>query len=111
MALNLLIYLCIAVPLLLFGMAWRRQYRPEARTLLLPTASALLLLLAIVRSLKVWLLGSDYRPRLYVSIEVNMLVAIVALVYFGVTKRWIAALAALILALDWLYIGAVNSVV
>ena len=40
----------------------------------------------------------------------NILLAVVAAVYFGVRKGWIAALAAVILALDWLYMGAVNSV-
>ena len=97
--------------MLLFGAAWRKHYQYGLRTLLLPTLSALLLLLAVVPNAKLLLLGSDYSHRLYVTIELNILLAVVAAVYFGVRKRWIAVLAAVILALDWLYMGAVNSVV
>ena len=88
-----------------------KHYQHGIRTLLLPTLSALLLLLAVVHNLKVWLLGPDYSHRLYATIEVNLLLAVMAGVNFVVQKRWIATLAAVILALDWLYMGAVNSVV
>src|SRR5215470_6576503 len=108
---TLLIYVWIVLPTLLFTLAWRKYFQREPRTLLVPTLSAVLLLLAVVRDLKWSLLGPDYSNRLYVTIGLNMLLAVVATVYFGVRKRWIAALAALILALDWLYMGAVNSVV
>jgi hypothetical protein len=108
---NLLIDFSIVLPALLFALAWRKNFQREPRTLLVPTLSAVLLLLAVVRDLKWSLLGPDYSDRLYVTIGVNMLLAVVATVYFGVRKRWIAAIAALILALDWLYMGAVNSVV
>jgi len=77
----------------------------------LPTVSALLLLLAVERHLKVLLLGPDYANRLYITIWVNLLVAIVSTVYFGMKRKWIALLAALILALDWGIMGAINSVV
>ena len=106
-----LIYVWIALPVLLFGLDWRKHYQHGIRTLLLPTLSALLLLLAVARNLKVWLLGPDYSHRLYATIELNLLLAVLAGVYFVVRKRWIATLAAVILALDWLYMGAVNSVV
>jgi hypothetical protein len=106
-----LICVCIALPVFLFGLAWRRNYQDSSRTLLLPTFSALLLLSTLFGNLKLWLLGSDYGHRLYVTIEVNMLLAMVAAIYFGMKKRWIAALAALLLALDWLYMASVNSVV
>ena len=108
---TLLIYLWIALPALLFAVAWRKYFQREPRTLLVPTLSAVLLLLAVVRDLKWSLLGPEYSYRLYVTIGVNMLLAVVAAVYFGVRRRCIAALAALILALDWLYMAAVNSVV
>jgi len=108
---TLLIYVWIVLPALLFALAWRKYYQRGPRTLLLPSLSAVLLLFALVRDLKWSLLGPDYSHRLYVTIEVNTLFAVVAAVYFGVQKRWIAAVAALILALDWLYMGAVNSVV
>ena len=105
------IYGCVALPLFLFGVAWRRHDPHRTMTLLVPTGSACLLLSAVVRSLKVTLLGSDYSHRLYTTIEVNIVVAIVTAIYFGATKRWIAGLAAIILAAGWLYMGEVNSVV
>jgi hypothetical protein len=107
----ILIDFWLALPVLVFGVAWLEHYQHGLRTLLLPTLSAVLLLLAVVRNAKVLLLGSDYSHGLYVTIELNILLAVFAAVYFGVRKRWIAALAAVILALDWLYMGAVNSVV
>src|SRR6516225_3609664 len=93
----LLIYFWVALPVFLFGLAWRKHCQHGLRTLLLPTLSALLLLLAAVRDLKVWLLGPDYSHRLYVTIELNLLLAVVAAVYLTARKRWIAALAAVIL--------------
>ena len=107
----LLIYVWIVLPVLLFGWAWRKYHSHAYRTLLLPTLSAGLLLSGVVRDLKLWLLGPDYSHRLYVTIELNLILAVVTAVYFGVRKRWIAALAALVLALDWLYMGSINSVV
>jgi|SRR5579872_4521989 len=107
----ILICFWLALPVLLFVAAWRKHYQHGLRTLLLPTLSALLLLLAVVRNAKVLLLGSDYSQRMYITIELNILLAVVAAVYFCVRNRWIAAIAAVILALDWLYMGAVNSVV
>jgi hypothetical protein len=95
------IVVVLVLPVLLFALACA-QSQHGLRTLLLPTLSAALLLLAIVRDFKVWLLGPDYSHRLYVTIELNLILAIVAVVYFVARKRWIAALAALILALDWL---------
>jgi hypothetical protein len=106
-----LMYFFTALPLFLFGAAWLRYHRKASKSLLLPTISALLLLLAIVRELKLSLLGPDYTHRLYITIEVNLLVAIVAAFYFGVKQKWIALIAALILALDWGIVGAINSVV
>ena len=105
------IYMGIALPVLLFGVACRKHYPHALTTLPLPTLSAVLLLSAVVRNFKLLFLGSDYSHSLYLTIELNLLLAIVAAIYFGVTKRWIAGLAALILAANWLYMGAINSVV
>jgi uncharacterized membrane protein (UPF0136 family) len=105
------IYVCIFLPVLVFGVAWRGRYQQASKTLAFPTLSAVLLAAAAVRSLKVSLLGSDHSDRLYITIGANMLLAVAAAIYFCGTKKWIPALAALILALDWLYLGIVNSVV
>jgi hypothetical protein len=104
-------YVLTMHPLLLFGGAWLRDHRQASKGLLLPTVSALLLLLTVVRDLKVLLLGPDYTNRLYITIEINLLAAIVAAIYFGVKQKWIALIAALILALDWGIMAAINSVV
>jgi hypothetical protein len=103
-----LMYVLTVLPLLLFGGAWLRDHRQASKGLLLPTVSALLLLLAVVRDLKVSLLGPDYTNRLYITIWVNLLVAIVSAVYFGVKQKWIPLLAALILVLDWGIMGAIT---
>jgi len=75
------------------------------------SVSALLLLLAAIRDLKVLLLGPDYTNRLYITIEVNLLVAIVATIYFGVKQKSMALIPGLILAVDTGIMGAINSVV
>lgn len=98
----------LALPLLLFGLTWRRGH--PSKTRIVPTLSAALLLVAVMRDVRVTLLGADYSDRLYTIIEINAWIAIVATVYSGVTKRWIAGLASLILAAGWIYMGAVNSV-
>ena len=54
-----LMFVLIALPLLLAA-AWLRHHGQPSKALLLPTVSALLLLLAAVRDLKVLLLGPDY---------------------------------------------------
>jgi hypothetical protein len=40
-----------------------------------------------------------------------MVLAAVAGLYLCFTRRWIGALAAFLLALDWLYVAVINSVV
>ena len=70
-----LIYVWIILPIALFGAEWSRTYPQAARTLLVPTLSAVLLLLASVRFLKLLFLGSDYSGRLFVTIDVNTLLA------------------------------------
>jgi hypothetical protein len=106
-----LIYVSIALPIFLFAAEWRRRYPQSATTLLVPTISAALVVVAGIRNLKLLLLGSDYSQRLFVTIDVNLALAIVAAIYFGMKKRWVAGLAALILAADWLYMASVNSAV
>jgi hypothetical protein len=80
-------------------------------TLTVPTLSAVLLLLSIQRDLRWMLLGPNYSHRLYITIEVNLLLLIIAAVYYGTRKEWIVAVASVMLALVWLYVGAINSVV
>jgi hypothetical protein len=43
----ILIYVWIALPLFIFGLAWRKYYQDGRRVLILPTLSATLLLLAV----------------------------------------------------------------
>jgi hypothetical protein len=101
----------IVLPAILFVLAWRRDYPNPIRTLLAPTLSALLLLSAVVHDFKAWFIGSDYSHRLYMTIELNVFLAIIAAIYFVVRKRWLAGLAALIVAADWMYMAVINSAV
>jgi uncharacterized membrane protein YczE len=41
--------------------------------------------------------------------EVNLLIAIILGIFLGIKRSWIAAIAALTLALAWFLLGAVNS--
>jgi hypothetical protein len=79
--------------------------------LVVPILSLLLLALAIQRDLRWMLLGPNYSRRLYLTIETVMLSTAVAGVYSLVRRQCTIALASVILALSWLWVGAVNSVV
>jgi hypothetical protein len=110
MILNLCILVALAVPLLLVGAAWRRDHKEKITSVFLALSTALALA-ASVHDVKWALLGPDYSNRLYATIGINMAIAVILGLYLGITRRWVAALAAIILALDWLYMGAINSVV
>jgi hypothetical protein len=104
-----LLYACLlAFPLL--AIAWSRSNRLPVEFSIL-SLSALLFVSAAIRNVKLTLLGSDYSDRLFTTIGVNILVAIIIGVYLGVKRRWIGAIAALLLAFGWLVVGAVNSAV
>jgi hypothetical protein len=110
MSLENVLTACIIFPLPLLAIAWSRSDRKPMELSIL-TLSAILFLSALIRSLKLFLLGTDYSNRLFITIEVNMVAALVLGVYLGIKRRWIAAAAAVILALGWLHVGAINSAV
>ncbi len=101
----------LALPIILLGIAWRRYDRQMRTTIIVPTLSVVLLLLAIPHGLRWIILGPDYSHRLFSTIEVNIVVVFVAALYCAIKKRWIGAVASAMLALAWLWIGAINSVV
>ena len=110
---NLLMYVVYTVlllPLVLLSVAWRRNKREKA-TFVLLVVSGILLLAATVRDIKLVLVGGDYTNRLYVTIGLNMLLATVCGLYLAFTRRFLAALSAILLVFGWLYMGVVNSVV
>src|SRR5215470_16858791 len=104
------IYASLLLPIILLSLAWGRNKKENA-TFVLLLVSGLLLLSATVRNIKWALLGGDYTHRLYVTIEVNILLAAICGLYLACTRRFLAALSATVLALGWLYCGIVNSVV
>jgi len=101
------IYVLVALPLPLLAVAWRRDDR-EKITFILLVLSAALLLSATVRSVKVGLLGPDHSARLFATIEGNMALVVLIGLYLAVTRRWLAASAAFLLAIGWLYVDVVN---
>jgi hypothetical protein len=104
------IYASLLLPIVLLFVAWRRNKREKA-TFVLLLVSGILLLSATMRDIKWVLLGADYTNRLYVTIGLNMLLASVCGLYLAFTRRFLAALSAIVLVFGWLYMGVVNSVV
>jgi peptidoglycan/LPS O-acetylase OafA/YrhL len=104
------IYASLILPLPLLVWGWSRSDRRPIEFSIL-TLSAVLLLSAAVRSLKLILLGADYSDRLFTTIGVNIFIAIALGLYLGIKRRWLAAAAAGILAFGWLLVGAINSAV
>jgi hypothetical protein len=107
---GVLFYACWGLPLPLLLIAWSRRSRKPIELSLL-TLSAVLLNVGAIRAVKLALFGTDYSSRLYATIAVNLIVAIVLAITLGIGRRWIATAAALILAFAWLLVWAVNSVV
>jgi len=107
---TLIYWCCLIFPLPLVAIAWSKSNRLPIEFSVL-TLSTALFLSAAIRGLKLALLGSDYSHRLLTTIEVNILVAIALGIYLGIKRRWIAAIAAVILAFGWLLLGGINSVV
>ena len=101
----------LALPIVLLGIAWRRYDWQMRTTIIAPSLSVVLLLLAIPHDLRWIILGPDYSQRLFTTIEVNMVLVTGAALYCAVKKRWIGAVASAMLALAWLWVGAINSVV
>jgi len=104
------IYASLLVPVVLLSVAWRRNKREKA-TFVLLLVSGILLLSATVRDIRWVLLGADYTNRLYVTIGLNVFLAAVCGLYLAFTRRFLAALSAIVLVFRWLYMGVVNSVV
>ncbi len=104
------IYAGLILPLPLLAIAWNRSDRRPIEYAF-STLSAVLFLSAAVRSLKLALLGTDYSDRLFATIGINLLAAITLSIYLGTKGRWFAAIAAAILAIGWLLMGAINTAV
>jgi hypothetical protein len=99
----------IALPGALLAASYRRPGRKAGLTV--PFLGLILLVLTIPHNLRWVLLGPDYSRRLYMTIETIAAVTTIAAIYLGVKRRWMPAIASLILTLSWLWIGIVNSVV
>jgi hypothetical protein len=104
------IYACLLFPLPLLAIAWSKSNRLPFEFSVL-TLSGILFLSVTIRSLKLTLLGSDYSHRLFTTIGVNLLIAIILGIYLWVKERWPAAIAAIILAFGWFSVWLINSVV
>ena len=57
------------------------------------------------------LLGPDCSQRLCLTIEVNAVLAVASALYSGIGRGWMALVASVIVALAWLWVGAMKSVV
>ena len=101
----------LALPVVLMGVALRRYDRRARTTLVIPALSAILLLLVIQHDLRWILLGPDYSQRLYITIEVNEVLAVGSLLYSGIRRAWLALAASLLVGLGWFWVAAINSVV
>ena len=101
----------LALPVVLMAAAWRRYDRRARTTLIIPALSVVFLLLVIQHDLRWILLGPDYSHRLYLTIEVNAVLALLSALYSGINRAWMALVASVVVALTWLWVGAINSVV
>ncbi|HKV48780.1 MAG TPA: hypothetical protein VJN69_11875 [Candidatus Acidoferrales bacterium] len=97
-------------PVVLAAFAWARKDRlPIELTLL--TLDIVFLYSVLHGRAKLILLGPDYSSRLFTTIEINILIAVILGVYFGIRRRWISATASGMLAFVWITILSINTVV
>jgi hypothetical protein len=104
------IYATLVLPIVLLSVAWRGNKREKA-TFVLLLLSGILLLSSTVRDIKWVLLGGDYTNRLYVTIGLNMVISTMCGLYLVFTRRFLAALSAIVMVFGWLYLGVINSAV
>jgi hypothetical protein len=98
---------CMILPLPLLVIAWHESERKSIQLSIL-TLSAVLLNSANVPGVKLALLGADYTSRLFATVEIDMLVAIGLGIYLAIMRRWIAAIAALLLGFAWFLAAIAN---
>jgi hypothetical protein len=100
----------VFLPLPLLAIAWNKTRTPLIDLTFL-TVSSILLVSSVNHSVKWLLLGPDYSNRLFVTIGLNLLVAAGIGIHMAIKRRWIAVIVAIILALDWMAVASINSVV
>jgi hypothetical protein len=105
-----LVWISILMPVPLLIVAWSRKNRRPIELALL-TLSALLLLVATVRSLKLALLGSDYSNRLFGTIDVNFLLTLILGIRLSINRMAFAATTAFVLMFAWALMAAINAAV
>ena len=105
----LVVWTFFLTPPLLFAVAWRAP-KPLRVPLIPLIASAALLVLGTLPSVKHWLLGANHSDRLYTTLEANLVLVLLLAAYLLFKRNWTAAAGALILSVDWLYLAVVNSV-
>jgi hypothetical protein len=99
------------LPLLFFAIACRSAKHSRLPLIPLTLSAALLVASTAAHSVKHWLLGADYSDQLYLSLETNLALALLVGGYLAFKRDWMAAVGAGILAFDWFYLMAVNSIV
>jgi hypothetical protein len=104
------IWTILLLPLPLLAKAWSSSRSPLVPLTVL-TLSAILLLSAEVRSVKLVMFGADYGDRLYLTMWLNSFLALMAGLDMAVNRKWVATTAAIILTFDWLLMIGINSVV
>jgi hypothetical protein len=107
---TLIIWTVLILPLPVLAVAWAKHRRPIMGLLIL-SGSAVLLISSASRTVKLAVLGPDYSNRLFITIGLNLAAAVILGFISTIRRRPIAAIAAFVLTLGWLYMWAVNSVV
>jgi hypothetical protein len=107
---DLAIWTLLLLPLPLLAVAWSKSRAP-CLPLTVVTLSTFLLLSAEFRSLKLMVFGEDYSDRLYLTMGLNVFLAVMAGLDLAVNRKWIATAAAIILALGWILMCGINSTV
>lgn len=100
----------LAFPTILLVLAWRRD-RPVAGLFIVPVTAVVVLALSLNHEMRWALMGEDYTRRLFVTIGIFTVLALINSIYAAIRRAWKVALASAVIAMAWFFVGVVNSVV
>ena len=101
---------CLVSPAILLLIAWLHN-RKTISSLIIPMVAVAALALSLSPEVRAVLVGADYTRRLFVTIGVFAFLTAACAIYAMFRKLWIVAVASALVALGWMFMGVVNSVV
>ena len=79
--------------------------------MVVPVAALIVLGLSLIPEMKSALVGADYSRRLFLTIDVFIGLTAANVIFAAMRRHWPVAIASALVAVGWIYMAAINSVV